>query len=386
MRQLVIDKDILDIMQQLLRHQPLSEQQEQRLSNWRQRSPDHESIINTITDDPSVLQHLRSRLAVNTSEAWDKVAARIESAPTVKPVTKPGMVFMNSTWFRVAAAVLVIFGISIFLWNRLKSHSSEIASVAVPANNTISPGFDRATLTLSDGRTIDLDKASDTIKDGALSIANNHGELAYSQANISAMNTMTTPKGGQYRLTLADGTRIWMNAESSITFPTAFLDKSREVHVAGEVYFEVSRNKEKPFIVSTDNEKILVLGTSFNVNTYDNDRSTKTSLIDGSIKISNTILEPGQAFVNNKVVATNIEQDIAWKNGEFNFDHLTTQQVMRQIARWYNIDIQYQGGIPDIEFRGNMGRNLTLHQVLESLELMGMRFTLTNRVLTVAKK
>ncbi|MBO9571981.1 MAG: FecR domain-containing protein, partial [Chitinophagaceae bacterium] len=267
------------------------------------------------------------------------------------PSLAEGRHFLKTAWFRYAAAVLIIFGIGAYLWNNYKHAPASTAGASAKAvKNDIAPGSNRAVLTLSDGRKVELTPETKNIEETGTAIENNNGRVTYSQGERMVMNTMSTPRGGQYQLTLSDGTRVWLNAASSITYPTSFTEKTREVSITGEAYFEVSTNKSKPFIVSvvskpspfekggsreinrdTDSRgiyQITVLGTSFNVNSYP-DETPKTSLIDGSIKINNSILKPGQAYTNGKITTTNITQDLAWKNGEFNFQDLNLEQAMR---------------------------------------------------------
>ncbi|MBO9571593.1 MAG: FecR domain-containing protein, partial [Chitinophagaceae bacterium] len=231
-------------------------------------------------------------------------------------------------WAKYAAAViLIIAGIALYYnFSHNSQPENKVVQNVPPASDKqdVSPGYNRAVLTLSDGNKIELDSAaSETIKDGALSIENNNGQLIYaspfspfekggrsdvrSREIAGGFNTMTTPKGGQYQLTLSDGTKVWLNAASSITYPITFTEKNRTVSITGEAYFEVAKNKTKPFIVKTTTDEITVLGTSFNVNAYADEKAMKTSLIEGSIKIGGTILQPGSAYVNGKIIKTDIQ-------------------------------------------------------------------------------
>ncbi len=194
---------------------------------------------------------------------------------------------------------------------------------------------------------------------------------------------MTTPRGGQYQLTLPDGTQVWLNAASSITYPTTFIEKNRTVKITGEVYFEVKKNSAKPFRVETRKDKIEVLGTNFNVNSYSEESIIKTSLLQGSVRINEKILKPGEAYLNGNIVKTNIEQDIAWKNGVFDFRNMSVEAALKQLARWYDVDIVYDGPRPTLTLGGEMNRELTLKQVLKGLGGMAARFRLEGRVLHV---
>jgi transmembrane sensor len=291
---------------------------------------------------------------------------------------------LKTAWVRYAAAIIVLFGIGAYLWNtgQKRAPASTAETSAKVVKNDIRPGSDRAVLTLSNGEQVQLNRATaETIHDGTLSIENNKGQLIYTQTDMVATNTMSTPKGGQYQLTLADGTKVWLNAASSITYPTAFTGTSREVSITGEAYFEVARNPQQPFIVKTPKDEITVLGTEFNINAYHDEASVKTSLIDGSVKISNVTLKPGQAYTNGTVVITNLEQDVAWKNGIFNVENLTVEQAMRQISRWYNVEIIYDNGPIKTRLSGKIDRNLTLMDLLQGLEGMGATFKLIeNRI------
>jgi ferric-dicitrate binding protein FerR (iron transport regulator) len=228
-----------------------------------------------------------------------------------------------------------------------------------------------------------------------------NGELKYnadgSAVNAVAYNTITTPKGRQFQMTLPDGTRVWLNAGSSLRFPTVFVGNERKVEVTGEGYFEVAKNAAKPFRVSINNEtEIEVLGTHFNVNSYSNETSIKTTLLEGSVRVktqvagkkSEVIIAPGQQAqltAGNLKVANNVDlsEVMAWKNGVFNFHNATLEEVMRELERWYDINVVYEKGVPQIEFVGKMGRDLSLAKVLRGLEMSEVHFRLEGRTLIV---
>ena len=295
-----------------------------------------------------------------------------------------------------AAAVLILLGVSmiaIVISSDRKSAKSgkDITKRITPPD--ILPGGDRAVLTLADGSTIILDSAANgqlAMQGNTSIIKDANGKITYRLRNLSdntvLLNTMSTPKGGQYRLALPDGSIAWLNAASSITFPAAFIGKERRVTVSGEVFFEVAGNKEKPFVVKTSSQEIVVLGTQFNVDSYQDEPQSKTSLLEGSIKINNQLLRPGQAFIGGKIEQTDVEQDIAWKKGIFNFSGMDLPAVMRQLSRWYDIEIKYEGTPPAKEFRGKMSRNLQLSQVLNLFKGLNLQFTLEGKVLTVKEQ
>jgi ferric-dicitrate binding protein FerR (iron transport regulator) len=210
-------------------------------------------------------------------------------------------------------------------------------------------------------------------------------------------NTMSTPKGRQYHLTLPDGTKVWLNAASSIKYPTAFSGNERSVQISGEAYFEVAKNSSQPFRVAVDNGmKIDVLGTSFNVNAYEDDDNSYTTLIDGAVRVTaaeagnSMILKPAQQAVQapGSVLSVNsnvdVEKVMAWKNGVFNFENASLADVMKEIERWYDIDVVYKNGIPDIKFWGKITKDVSLSGILIALEKTKVHFKLeNNRTLVV---
>jgi len=216
-----------------------------------------------------------------------------------------------------------------------------------------------------------------------------NGQLVYKTDNsvktAIGYNTMTTPKGRQFQLVLPDGSKVWLNAASSIRYPTVFTGNERKVEVTGEAYFEVVKNSTSPFRVKINDEaEVEVLGTHFNVNSYMNEESINTTLLEGSVSVKNSsgklILQPGQqarVAGNEKIklfAEVDVEKVMAWKNGVFNFQDATLEEVMRQLERWYDIDVVYEKNIPRLEFYGKMGRDLSLAAVLRGLEKSNVHF------------
>ena len=288
----------------------------------------------------------------------------------------------------VAASVIGLLLLSaFFLFNRGGTKGYAKAKVNNQRfKDDVSPGGDKAILTLADGSAILLDEAqngtlaqqgnSKIIKlDGKLfydPIKNNSKEIVY--------NTITTPKGGQYQLELPDGSHVWLNATSSIRFPTSFIEKERRVEITGEAYFEVAKDPAMPFIVTVNNAEVRVVGTHFNINSYSDEEDIKTTLLEGSVKFVNgantNILKPGQQsqLTKNgsvKVVSdVDVEQVVAWKNGLFDFENAGIETVMRQLSRWYDVEIEYSGNTDDL-FIAEMRRNIKLSDALKALELTG---------------
>jgi ferric-dicitrate binding protein FerR (iron transport regulator) len=290
---------------------------------------------------------------------------------------RKGRVASLFTWSRVAAAVMIIVlcgGGYLFLTRR--PHRSPEGTIA---KKDITPGYDKAILTLSNGATITLDSAHTgllTQQGNAAVVNSNSGRLTYNilheKLTTVLYNTLTTPRGGQYQLTLPDGTKVWLNAASSLIYPTAFSGDERTVQMTGEVYFEVAHDKKRPFKVKVGGQLIEDIGTHFNVNAYTDESVQTTTLLEGAVRVGGHVLKPSEkasidASGTIHVSKGDPEQAIAWKNGLFDFTDNDLQTVMRQLARWYNVDIKYEGDIPERQFTGMIGRSLTLTQVLKGL-------------------
>jgi transmembrane sensor len=257
------------------------------------------------------------------------------------------------------------------------------------------PGRDGAILTLGDGQQIILDSAAPgkLAEQGKTTITHQDGQISYSagsqQDNKVVYNTTSTPRGRQYRLKLGDGTVIWLNAASSVTYPTAFAGRTREISITGEVYIEVSEDKKKPFIVHAAGETAIeVLGTRFAVNAYPDEPFARTTLLEGSVKLSasiqgkksHTILKPGQQLQVgheklNLIKDANVEEATAFVHGFFHFDKANIRTVMRQLEKWYDIRVSFSEGVSNRTFAGEIERNLPLPVVLTILEQSGARFS-----------
>jgi len=296
-----------------------------------------------------------------------------------------------------AAAILVFISTGIFfLYN---NHSRHQIANNKPNTHDVAPGGNKAILTLSNGSKVVLNnvKNGDLATQAGATVIKKDSLLSYkaTKANVSQVlyNTITIPNGGQYQLVLADGTKVWLNAASSLKFPTQFSGKDRTVELTGEAYFEVAKNKDKPFNVKTTTQTVQVLGTHFDINSYSNETAVKTTLLEGSVKVlspvGNVIISPGQQAVlsNNNELSVNKDADIneviAWKNGMFQFDDADIQTIMRQVARWYDIDVEFKGLIPNYTYHGKISRNSNASQVLKILGLSGINFTIEGRKIIV---
>ena len=333
-----------------------------------------------------------------------KRPVRAERPLRAEPPLRP-LRILHLYWFRAAAVILLFLGIGAGTWLAINRTSKPLEARTIPARPAdVAPGVNKAILTLSGGRQLILDStAKDTLlTEGSVIVASAKGSLAYNARSAAAdgeamYNTLTTPRGGQYQLTLPDGTKVWLNAASSIRYPTVFNGKDRTVTVTGETYFEVARKANQPFMVRTGQLEVAVLGTSFNINAYGDESTIKTSLIEGSVKVAEgnktALLTPGQQAQtdgNKDIQITKMSNPaaaIAWKNGYFSFEKADLQTVMRQLSRWYDVDISYENGkAPADHFWGDLKRDARLSDILAVLAKSGISFTIDgNKVLVLNK-
>ena len=301
--------------------------------------------------------------------------------------------------WRAAAAVVILtagMGGYRFLSGRWQDRMADVRSLP----HDVAPGSNKAVLTLANGTTIVLDSARSgklTQQGGVSVIKLDSGRLAYAspveKPDRALYNTLTTPRGGQYQLTLPDGSRVWLDAASSIKYPTAFTGKEREVEMTGEAYFEIAKNTGMPFVVKAGGTTTTVLGTHFNINAYEDERTLITTLLEGSVKFGcgkeEKVLHPGQQAVLNAetrsftVKEADTYQAVAWKNGQLDFDNKDLPAIMRQISRWYDIDINFQSTYDGATFGGGISRQLNLSHVLRLLDKSGVHTRLEDHKLII---
>ncbi|MBO9151303.1 FecR family protein [Chitinophaga sp. GCM10012297] len=299
---------------------------------------------------------------------------------------------------RVATAAAILLFAALGWWLLKPSPVSPVTAVAIHENDR-PPGGNKATLTLGNGRRIVLDSASNGTlfaQGGIRAIKLDSGSLAYNagaDAGAIQVHTLSTPVGGQFRITLADGTNVWLNAASSLRFPSAFSARERAVEITGEAYFEVTKDAARPFKVSFNGTAVEVLGTHFNVMAYPDESKSKVTLLEGSVAVSNAsgrkLLKPGmQAVVGNAITTrqANVEEAVAWKNGLFIFDNEEIHSIMRKLARWYDVRSVYAGDMPGLTFSGTVSRYSNVSGVLEMLEMTeSVRFELKGGTIEVLR-
>ena len=357
-----------------------------------------------------------AELTANENDTKQQLADRIKNRllETIRHEYKSKVTRFRRTWQIPAAAavILILFSIGTYFMFSSKLREQEIVKKApakIQLKNDIAPGGNKAVLTLADGSTIVLDSASNgTIsKQGNIKVQKlNSGLLAYTinghqvtENDDVFFNTISTPRGGQYQVTLADGTKVWLNAASSIRFPVVFTGRERRVEITGEAYFEVAKNKTMPFKVKATSSEIEVLGTHFNVNAYNDEASIKTTLLEGKVKVSvpalganqsPRFLEPGQQARVNKEGKINVienadtQEAMAWMHGHFQFKSADLKTILRQISRWYDVDVEYNGNI-NLHFTGQLTRNKNVSQIFKELALTRqVHFKIDNKTIIVS--
>lgn len=323
-----------------------------------------------------------------------------EMPEVVKTTPRVGLIIQR---YAAAAIILITLGIGAYF---ITGKNNQKALPAIALQDRV-PGGNKAVLTLANGKQIVLDEAGkgEIAQQPGISISNTpEGQIVYTVTGETASaeneipgrsNTISTPKGGQYQVVLSDGTKVWLNSASAISYPSTFSTQQRLVELRGEAYFEVAKNAKVPFRVKTAVQTVEVLGTHFNINAYDDEPLMKTTLLEGSVSVSaggeQQMLVPGQqARVNKKGTTIQVGDDVnpdkivAWKNGVFSFEHDDLKSVMRQISRWYDVDVVYTGPVPEDKFLGEISRNSKLSEVLKILELNNVRFKISGKVITVS--
>lgn len=299
----------------------------------------------------------------------------------------------NTRYWWAAAAILLVLAGSYVATKFSFTQSKTLANVN---DISVQPGTNKALLQLDNGKTVVLDVTKDSTVQNSNGVALqiHDASLVYNQQSAEvaiSYNTLSTPRGSQYQLVLPDGSKVWLNAASSIRFPTAFNGTTRQVTLTGEAYFEVAKNTKQPFIVHVNDMTVQVLGTHFNVMAYSDESAIKTTLLEGSVKVQQQgqfmMLVPGkQALVTANNIAiqyADVEQETAWKNGSFSFDKATIQEIMRGISRWYDVEIGFEGKISTSRFKGGIRRSEQLSQVLKVLALSGVHFKVEGKKIIV---
>lgn len=400
---------IASLIHKLREKELLSEREQLELDLWR-KSGNQEEVFQQLMDRKTLIAAVREMSDYDGETAVNSIFSRLGLRPPLRARRR----LLLKRWVAVAAVFLLVLAGVWLLMTREKR--AEPGGVVVKQD--VIPGGNKAILTLGNGTQIILDtiKSGTIAHQGAATILKlDNGRLAYQPINEKpgsvVYNTLSTPRGGQYQLTLPDGSRVWLNAASSITYPTAFTGRERTVKITGEAYVEVVHGVNQPFRVEAGGQLIDVLGTAFNVNAYDDEPAVKTTLVEGKVKVSRgaltRVLAPGQQVQSRGgqpaqnggvqpaqnggvqptqgkggeleiVAGVDVDQVLAWKNGAFSFRGADLPTVMRQLARWYDIEVEYTGAVPAGTFDGEIGRGLTLNQVLQGLSQTRINYTIVN--------
>lgn len=385
-----MNEQMIGILYKSVNGTDLTVDEKNELDKWLEQSPHNRKLYDEIIDSEFFRQEVKATLAYDNKLLWEKISRQISSPGHRNKIIS---FFRRRPFWYAAAAVLFILisTTAYFLFVKPTTHLPLQASEAQPAaTHDVLPGTEQAILTLDDGRQIVLNKTANgkIAEQGNTIIVKEDGLLAYNTINGKASktvsyNTLTIPRGGYYpSLVLADGSKVWLNSESSINYPIAFHDKERVVEITGEAYFEVAKNASKPFKVKVKDKGMMVevMGTHFNINAYNDDAEIRTTLLEGSVKVSangkTQLLKPGQqASLNTKQEIkvsddANLEDVVAWKNGKFSFNRQDLVSIMRQVARWYGVNVVFEDQIPG-HFVATVSRNVTVSKLLKILEATG---------------
>ncbi|HVU95470.1 MAG TPA: FecR domain-containing protein [Puia sp.] len=406
--------DIDPIVTKYLREETLSPEEQAALDAWISQGEGRSRMLEDLRNDPtSIKEKLLQMEQMANNRIWDSIVSRVQQdgywkdEPAVPTLPANAPAARNFGWrYLMAASVLLLIAAGAY-WalNRTPAAAPAVTAQQTPAAD-VAPGGNRATLTLADGRKINLDSSVN----GLLASQGNtrvtklsDGQLAYNKTSEEkpqspAFNVLSTPRAGQFSLALPDGSRVWLNNASSLRYPVAFTGATREVELSGEAYFEVAKDANHPFFVHTTGgpagpATIEVLGTSFNIMAYNDESAERATLIDGSIRYihghNSALLKPEEQSVldatgNLKTLSNvNVAEITAWKNGYFHFDHASLETTMRQIARWYDISVEYKGAIPPQQFVGKIQRNMPLSSLLKGLTGEHIHFTVEGRTVLV---
>lgn len=372
----------------------LSPEEGRELEQWKNTSAENLEFYNNFTADEEFLREFKKFSRIDTNNIWELTAAGLKAR--LEPQIHEVPARRVRLWPRIAgiAAAVTALAVCIYFFNALRGSGTGNKSQYETAASHIKPGGNGATITLANGKTIELSDVKDGVVIGDGKLAYNDGS-EIREGEISEQLTASTVKGQTYIFILPDGTKVWLNADSKISFAQQLTKKTREVFLEGEAYFEVAKDKRHPFMVTSKGQQIEVLGTHFNVNSYADEPVIATTLLEGSVKIrvgnTQSMIKPGQQAINKSGVVevrqADVDNVIDWRNGDFYLNHVEFKTAMRKIARWYNMDIVYDDDVPDnMESGGWIARDKPLSAVLKSIESSGLvKFRIAGRKIYVTQ-
>ncbi len=377
----------------------LTDNEKDELELWLQSDLHNLELFEKLTDPANINVQLDVYSETNKADAWQNIVKKTGfKATPKKQLARRLLPYAAATFLLLTAAITL---------NRVL-HKKEDRKPLASRPADLMPGGNKAILMLANGSKIVLDNAKhgkiaeqqnvsiSKTQSGQIVYSNNGNAPATDQIASAAIvfNSIITPRGGQYEVVLPDGTKVWLNAASSLKYPTVFSGADRRVELTGEAYFEVAKNAGKPFFVKSATQTVEVLGTHFNVNSYYDEKAVRTTLLEGSVKVNSSAgkllakLTPGEQAVNSAVAINvihdaDVDEAVAWKNGKFMFHDADLQTIMRQLSRWYDVDVEYQGQVPVKHYLGRISRNVPVSQVFLILKTSGLNFTINGRKIIV---
>ncbi|MBO9202949.1 MULTISPECIES: FecR family protein [Niastella] len=391
------------IIYKVITNEELTSTESTMYEDWIGGDEGKREMVETWKNDEFKIQQLKAFHRIDVKGGWAKIQQGLDNGKQVSINNRSRKLFRDVA--TSAAAVLFILAAAYLFWYRKQDNAPVVKETVNPvAKQGIAPAQMSASLTLADGSKILLDstKAGQLAQQGEAVVVNEKGVLKYegktTEQQELLFNTLTTAYAQKYAMVLADGSKVWLNAGASIRYPVAFTGNERKVAITGEAYFEVAHDPNKPFIVHVTDQKgqgmdVQVLGTHFNINAYDDEAVIKTTLLEGSVQIKlndyQTLLTPGQqSQVGNGapqvIKNVNVDAVVAWKNGLFSFENTDIGVVMRQLTKWYDIEVVYEGTKPSDKISGEMERDVPLAEVVKKLAFMThLQFRIEGRKLIV---
>lgn len=376
----------------------LSPEERTTLDEWINESPENKELFEKLTDKNALSTLMKEYYegSIRKDDAQRRTNELVFGA--VPAVVRPMFNLLKK--ISVAAALVLVIGGGGYIWyaNYNKEKPAPQAHVEQQQKHDAPPGKYRAMLTLADGSQVALDSAAGTFaQQGNASLVSRDGKLIYEKGKSTnkeiLYNTLSTSRGEMYVVTLSDGTKVWLNSASSIHYPVVFTGSERKVVITGEAYFEVAKDAKRPFIAEAKGMVVQVLGTHFNINSYADEPAMKTTLLEGKVRVrsadnSQMILDPGEQakMMGGKLSVlkeVDVDAEVAWRFGYFNFDNTDLKTLMRQLERWYDMEAVYEGNVPDVKSFGEIPRDLNLSQVLNILQRKDVHFKVVDKKIIV---
>jgi ferric-dicitrate binding protein FerR (iron transport regulator) len=370
--------------------QELNADERLELDRLRAEDPAQDALFRDLTDSRTLESGIREIQQVDVEKGWARLQAAMAAA---EPMNVRRKLRFHWSW---AAALIGTAALTGLLWQQWSTEAEPVIQMNTAAEISIKPGTDRAYLTLGDGTEVMLDSTGDGMLavQGAAAVVKEGRGISYKEDGKTAesvINTIRTPRGGQYQLTLSDGSVVWLNAASSLRFPANFTGNQRTVQLTGEAYFEVKPDAGRPFTVEVGDLRVAVTGTRFNVNAYPDENGILTTLAEGSVNVASNgvskTLKAGQEILSEpdgklqSVKTADLEAALGWKEGQFVFNGADVPSIMRQISRWYDVDVTYSGTARKETFTGMVSRKSDISRVLRIMEAGGIRFKIDkNRI------